>query len=124
VTPFDGDLEEYRRRVLSDRDGNSSSRSERSAKPVRNSDDRRNASAKRAEAKQLRDRVANAEAEVGRLTRELERLDAALADGGLFARDPAQAAALAKARASHAAALVRAEEDWLAAGTDLQSAMG
>jgi ATP-binding cassette subfamily F protein 3 len=124
VTPFDGDLDDYRRWVLFDRDDSSSSRSGRPARLVRNIDNRRNASAKRAGAKQLRNRLADAEAEVGRLTREIERLDAALADGDLFARDPAHAAALAKARASNAAALARAEEDWLAAGSELQSAMG
>jgi ATP-binding cassette, subfamily F, member 3 len=33
----------------------------------------------------------------------------------LFARDPAKAATLAKARADHASALAKAEEDWLEA---------
>ena len=42
---------------------------------------------------------------VARLTKEIARLDSALAEPGLFARDPAKAAAFAKARADHAAAL-------------------
>jgi ATP-binding cassette subfamily F protein 3 len=124
VTPFDGDLEDYRRRVLSDRDDSSANQHERPARPVLGMDNRQKASAKRAEAKQLRERLANAEAEVARLTREVQGLDAVLADGDLFSRDPAQAAALAKARSISAAALTRAEDDWLAAGAELQATMG
>jgi ATP-binding cassette subfamily F protein 3 len=47
-------------------------------------------------------------------------LDAALADGTLFARDPAKAAALSKSRAQAADALAQAEDEWLAAGVELQ----
>jgi ATP-binding cassette subfamily F protein 3 len=46
---------------------------------------------------------------------EIARIDAILTGSGLFARDPARAAALAKARADHAGALAQAEEDWLEA---------
>lgn len=63
-----------------------------------------------------------ADAEIGRLTNELERLDAALADGELFARDASRAAALAKARADAAEALAAAEEEWLAASAALETA--
>jgi ATP-binding cassette subfamily F protein 3 len=122
VHAFDGDLDDYRRRVLSDRsDGNGKTRA---PKPAPSQDNRRAAADKRAAAKPLRQRVSQAEAEVGRLTRELEKLDAALADGNLFARDPAKAAALAKTRAASAAALAQAEDDWLTAGAALQDATG
>jgi ATP-binding cassette subfamily F protein 3 len=46
-----------------------------------------------------------------------------LAEPGLFARDPAQAGAFAMARADHAAALARAEEDWLEASAAVEAAM-
>ena len=59
---------------------------------------------------------------MARLTREIEKLDAALADGTLFSRDPAKAAAMAKSRAEYADALAKAEEDWLAAGAALEAA--
>ena len=62
------------------------------------------------------------EAEIVRLSREIEKLDAALGDGGLFSRDPAKAAATAKSRAAFADALARAEEDWLDAGAALEAA--
>jgi ATP-binding cassette subfamily F protein 3 len=120
VTPFDGDLEDYRRHVLSDRDD--AGGDQRQAKPARSAGDRRASAARRAEAKPLRERVTRAEAEIARLAREIEKLDVTLADGALFARDPAQAAALAKTRAGHAAALAQAEEEWLAAGSELHAA--
>ncbi len=124
VTSFDGDLNDYRRRVLSDRDGSGDKgRAERTAKPPRDSSQRKNHGEKRAPAKPLRQRVERAEAEVARLSREIEKLDAALADGGLFSREPAKAAAMAKTRADNARALAKAEEDWLAAGAALEAAI-
>jgi ATP-binding cassette subfamily F protein 3 len=119
VTTFDGDLDDYRRRVLSDRDDSGDrGRAERAAKPPRHSGN----GEKRPAAKPLRQRVERAEAEVTRLTREIEKLDAALADGQLYTREPAKAAAIAKARSENASALAKAEEDWLAAGAALEAA--
>jgi ATP-binding cassette subfamily F protein 3 len=123
VTSFDGDLNDYRRRVLSDRDGSGDKgRTERTAKPPRDSSRLKNSGEKRAPAKPLRQRVERAEAEVTRLSGEIEKLDAALANGELFSREPAKAAAMAKTRADHARALAKAEEDWLAAGAALEAA--
>jgi len=119
VTPFDGDLDDYRRRVLSDRDD---SREDRPRKVARKDAKDGKGTAERIDKKPLRDRVTRAEAEMARLAREIEKFDAMLADGGLFARDPAKAAATAKSRADFAAALAKAEEDWLAAGTALEAA--
>jgi len=125
VTPFDGDLDDYRRRVLSDREGGSDSGSaKRNGKTPRDRTSRNAPAPRRADTKPLRARITRAEAEIARLTREIEALDAALADGSLFARDPAKAAAMTKVRADHADALAHAEEDWLAAGAALEAASG
>ena len=43
--------------------------------------------------------------------------------GWLFARDPVRAAELAKSRAEAAAALAQAEDEWIEASADLESAM-
>ena len=56
------------------------------------------------------------------LTAEIATIDAQLASG-LFARDPAKAAALSRSRAEASAALARAEEDWLAASSAYEDAM-
>ena len=123
VTTFDGDLGDYRRRVLTDRDGGGDARrAERNGKQPRNSDNRKGDTGRRPPAKPLRQRVVQAEAEMARLTREIEKLDAALASGELFTRDPGKAAAIARARSENASALAKAEEDWLAAGAALEAA--
>ena len=70
----------------------------------------------------MRKRVQKAEADIARLTKELEKLDATLADGSLFTRDAAKAAAIAKSRADTAAAIAVAEEEWLTASHALESA--
>jgi ATP-binding cassette subfamily F protein 3 len=124
VVSFDGDLDDYRRRVLSDRDDGAEPGNERPSQPARHSSGRKAAAMRRAEAKPLRDRISRAEAEIVRLTREIEKLDLALADGELFARDPVRAAAMAKMRSENADALAKAEEDWLAAGAALEAVTG
>ena len=70
----------------------------------------------------MRKRVTKAETELAQLTRQLHKLDATLADGTLFARDPARAAELSKTRANVVAAIAKAEEEWLAASEALQMA--
>ncbi|MEA2907019.1 MAG: ATP-binding cassette, subfamily er 3 [Alphaproteobacteria bacterium] len=127
VAPFDGDLDDYRRFVLSDRgaDRKDASRQSRSTDAPRagRADVRRAAAQLRVELAPLRRRIADADRAVKRLTDEIGRLDIALAQPGLFARDPDKAAALAKARAEAVAALARAEDDWLAASTEFEAAM-
>jgi ATP-binding cassette, subfamily F, member 3 len=115
AAPFDGDLDDYRKLVLADRGASSKSSDSRATATPRTgrADARRAAAEKRIELAPLRRRIAQAEAAVTRLTAEIARIDAALAEAGLFARDPARATALAKARADHAAALARSEEEWL-----------
>jgi ATP-binding cassette subfamily F protein 3 len=121
VAPFDGDLDDYRRRVLTDRsDTDAPAKSERAAKPQRD-EARRNNGERRSQTASLRQKVTKAEADMARLTREIEKLDAALASGELYASDPAKAAALAKTRSEHARVLAQAEEEWLAAGEALQA---
>jgi len=120
ITPFDGDLDDYVNLVLSERGGKSSP--EKAAQQPGRAQARRAAADKRAETAPLRKRLQKAEADIARLTKELEKLDTALSDGGLFARDAAKAAALSKARADAAAALAHAEEEWLEASHALENA--
>ncbi len=120
VTPFDGDLDDYVRFVLSDRSGKSTPA--KSGPQSDRAQARRAAAEKRAETAPLRKRVQKAESEIARLTAELEKLDSALAEGDLFTRDPTKAAALAKSRADTAAALAAAEEEWLVASHALELA--
>jgi len=63
-----------------------------------------------------------AEQAVARLSAEIATIDAELATD-LFARDPGKATELSKSRAKAANALARAEEDWLSASAEYESAM-
>ena len=120
VTPFDGDLDDYRRQVLSDRSSTNGGRTNQARGQKSNRRDRRGAADRRAETAPLRQQLARWEAEVARLNAEIARLDGVLADGSLFARDPSGAAALAKARSEAVTALANAEDQWLAAGAALE----
>jgi ATP-binding cassette subfamily F protein 3 len=109
VTAYDGDLDDYRRMVLSARGTRTSPRdradNERD-KPQRGKTERRGP---------LKQRISDAEAEIERISGIIAKIDTALALPDLFTRDPKQAAQLGKARASAAEALRRAEEAWLEA---------
>src|SRR5581483_9471122 len=112
VTSFDGDLDDYRRLVLSADAEKEQTREPRAQRESR-ADTRRAAAEKRAEAAPLRRRVSEAEAAMQHLSAEIASIDAALADGGLFTRDPSKAATLAKRRSDCVEALGRAEDAWL-----------
>jgi ATP-binding cassette subfamily F protein 3 len=130
VAPFDGDLDDYRDVVLGERgrgedlDKSSDPRPKEAGAPRGRVEVRRAAAEKRVEFAPLRRRIAQAEATIKRIGQEIAGLDAALAEPGLFARDPARAAGLAKARADAVKALARAEDDWLEASAAFESAMG
>ncbi|KPF93003.1 glycosyl transferase family 1 [Rhodopseudomonas sp. AAP120] len=121
VKPYDGDLDDYRRAVLSSRGG----------RPARDPKERGDggAAAKPAQprakkAVPLKQRIADAESEIERITGIIEKIDAALAIPDLFTRDPKQAAQLATARANAQAALHKAEEQWLEASAALDEPQG
>jgi ATP-binding cassette, subfamily F, member 3 len=122
VTPYDGDLDDYRRTVLSARGGRSNARDRGDS---RRGDDREKVQRNDWEKRQpLKRRISDAEAEIARISDIIAKIDAALALPDLFQRDPKQAAQLGKARASAAEALQRAEEEWLTASSEFDEATG
>ncbi|HZL60949.1 MAG TPA: ATP-binding cassette domain-containing protein, partial [Pseudolabrys sp.] len=121
VAPFDGDLDDYRRTVLAG-EGQGITVGSKSSARVDPVQARRAAADKRVETAPLRKRISQAELAIAQLTRQLAKLDVTLADGALFASDPARAAELAKTRARVVAAIAKAEEEWLAASTALETA--
>src|ERR1700758_1671087 len=115
VTAFDGDLDDYRRLVLSSR----GERNGRDRQAEERAPDRGKAEpARGAKRGSLKQKISNAEAEIERISGIIAKIDAALALPDIFTRDPKQAAQLTKARAGAAAALQRAEDEWLAASTE------
>src|SRR3954452_2668442 len=118
VTNFDGDLDDYRRMVLSARGMRSSPR-DRTGNGVEKA--QRTKTEKRLPLKQ---KISEAEAEIARINGIIAKIDTALALPDLFKRDPKQAAQLAKARAGAENALQRAEEEWLAVSSQFDEAAG
>jgi ATP-binding cassette subfamily F protein 3 len=122
VTPYDGDLDDYRRMVLSargmragSRDRGANERGNGREKPQRNKAEKR---------VPLKQKISDAEAEIARINGIISKIDVALALPDLFQRDPKQAAQLSKARAGAALALQRAEEEWLTASSSYDEATG
>jgi ATP-binding cassette subfamily F protein 3 len=121
VAPFDGDLNDYHRQVLSGEAQGITVGSKSTARPDP-VQARRAAADKRVETAPLRKRISQAEVVIAQLTRQLGKLDNTLADGELFAKDPVRAADLSKTRANVVAALAKAEEEWIAASSALETA--
>jgi ATP-binding cassette subfamily F protein 3 len=122
VTTYDGDLDDYRRMVLSARGMRTNSRD-------RGNNERGNGRDKPERAKPekrtpLKQRISEAEAEIERINGIIAKIDTALALPDLFTRDPKQAAQLSKARAGAESALKRAEEAWLEASSQYDAATG
>src|SRR6266850_1690804 len=107
VTTYDGDLDDYRRMVLSAPGMRTNSRD-------RGGNERANG----------RDKPQRNKAEIARINGIISKIDTALALPDLFKRDPKQAAQLSKARAGAESALQRAEEEWLAASSQYDEATG
>jgi ATP-binding cassette subfamily F protein 3 len=112
VEPFEGDLEDYKRFLLSGeepqvREEPSPKRSKEEA--------RREAAERRLKLKPLKEKIGIEERHIASLTAELAKLDAALADPLLFVHDPAKGSAVSKKRAEAKRKLDAAESRWVTA---------
>jgi ATP-binding cassette subfamily F protein 3 len=121
VSPYDGDLDDYRRLILSGEgsDTRKGARAKEEA-PKAGTESRKSSAQKRSELSALRKRVTTAEALTEKLHAQIEKLDATLAT--LFASDPVKASQLARERAEAAEKLSVAEEEWLNASAELEAA--
>jgi ATP-binding cassette subfamily F protein 3 len=122
VTSYDGDLDDYRRMVLSSRGLRTNSRDRGGSERANGRDKPQHARSEKQIP--LKQKISDAEAEIARINGIIAKIDAALAMPDLFKRDPRQAAQLGKARAGAASALQRAEEEWLAASSQYDEASG
>ena len=120
VTPFDGDLEDYQRMILSKtaEPERAAARDTQSSKAVQ----RREAAGKRQALKPLKQAMEKSEREVTALHGEIETIDAQLAAPGLFVKDPAKGEALSKKRAEIGRALAAAEARWIEAAERYEAA--
>jgi len=125
VAPFEGDLDDYRRFLLTG-DNAPTRRVEADAAPkekVSKEESRRSAAEKRATLKPLKDKITAAESQIATLTAELTKLDKVLADPLLFTKDPAKATSVSKKRADAARKLEAAEKSWVSASEAYETAM-
>jgi ATP-binding cassette subfamily F protein 3 len=118
VRPFDGDLEDYRRRLL-DRSAPSPSAAAAPAGNSRRAERQRQAEA-RARLAPLREAARAAERELERLGAAHAALAAKLADGATYDLSGDEIAALMKGEAELKAAIEAAERRWLAAAEALE----
>ncbi|HUN97715.1 MAG TPA: ABC-F family ATP-binding cassette domain-containing protein [Bradyrhizobium sp.] len=119
VTNYEGDIDDYRRMILSARGSRSGTRDGNAARDNGVDKPQRGRTVRRGPLKQ---RISQAEAEIARISEIIAKIDTALALPDLFTRDPKQAAQLSKARVGAADALQRAEEEWLEASSAYEDA--
>jgi ATP-binding cassette subfamily F protein 3 len=124
VTPYDGDIDDYRRLVLGRADGTEPAEARpRAEQPcVSQKDQRREAAQRREALAPLRKKIRRQEELVERLRKEIATLDGQLATPDLYQSDPDKAAALAKERAEKVHAFARAESAWLDLSEELEAA--
>lgn len=122
VKPFDGDMDDYRQLVLSgELEPQRRSDKPQNAAPSR-TDERRAAAERRVALAPLRKKLEGIETRMAKLTEVIDKVDAALADGSAFLKDPAKATELSKMRAEAAATLAGLEEEWLSLSGEIEEA--
>ncbi|MDF1607213.1 ABC-F family ATP-binding cassette domain-containing protein [Hoeflea sp. YIM 152468] len=110
VSTFDGDLEDYRQEVVgSSGKGKKSGDSDGGSK----SEKRKQAAQARAGLAPMKKKIKDFEALVERLSKQIQSLDAELANPDQFADAPYKIAQKTKQRGERAAELAKAEEEWL-----------
>ena len=114
VKPFEGDLDDYRRYILSDaaKPKKAGKGSGKSSEPA----------PKRLDVGALKKKVTQLEELMASCRAEIARIDAELEAGGGFPGKPQKAAALGAKRAECERAMSEAEEQWLEASASLEEA--
>ncbi len=123
VKTFEGDMEDYRGLIVQ------SGKRDDKDKPAANGDtankaDQRKANAdRRAQFAPLKKKINEIESLTAKLNKQIQLLDAELADPALYEKSPAKAAEKAKLRAMAADKLNEAEEQWLELSAEYEEAM-
>jgi ATP-binding cassette subfamily F protein 3 len=121
VKNFDGDMDDYRRFVLSgevEPTVKARPEEERAAK----NEDRKAAAERRQAAAPLRKKLHSLEIRIDKLGTAIKKIDSALSGGRAYEENAAKASELARMRAEAAVALESAEEEWLEVSGALEAA--
>ncbi len=124
VSPFEGDMEEYRSLIVSSgKKKDEKDKPEPVADQASKADQRKLAAERRASLAPLRKKINDIEAETKKLEKLIAALDAELGDPALYEKSPAKAADKVKQRGEAAAKLSAAEEQWLELSAEYEEAM-
>jgi ATP-binding cassette subfamily F protein 3 len=118
VSPFEGDLDEYRDIVV----GAPKKRREKDEPAASAPEPAKAEPAKRTNPAVLRKKVDDLQTMMAKIERLIQGIDTELADPELYAKNPARAADLTKARANAEKKLAETEEEWLLLSEELESA--
>ena len=120
VSPYDGDLDEYAKLIVSGR--NSSTKAEVAAAKLTLVEEKKPVPKQRVPLGPIRKRIEQLEAQIAKFNDLLKRVDKALAQPGLYRDDPQRAAQYSRNRAEVMAKISADEEAWLAATAELEEA--
>jgi ATP-binding cassette subfamily F protein 3 len=120
VEPFDGDLDDYRRFLLTG--DNAPTRRDEPAPKIKKEEVRRDAAEKRKALRPLKEKVDLAEHQIAELNKEIAKYDRALADPLIFTQDRAKATAVSKKRVEAQRKLEAAETRWIAVNEEYEAA--
>ncbi len=112
VTPFDGDMDDYRRLLLDER---RPAAAKAKAPKLTKAEERKAAADRRAQVTPLKRAMDDAEKRVAKLHADLAKADAALNDPDLYDKVPSRVTIVTKKRADIARELEAAESAWLEA---------
>jgi ATP-binding cassette subfamily F protein 3 len=124
VTPYDGDLDDYRKLLLERRrNAKRDGKEERKAMSAAQREAaRRSAADIRASLAPLRKTIAATEQDMAKIASEIAKLDAKLADPELYTGPAAKVTEIQTARGAAATRLAATEQKWLEATTQLEAA--
>ncbi|ARQ57688.1 MULTISPECIES: ABC-F family ATP-binding cassette domain-containing protein [Rhizobium] len=122
VTAFEGDMDEYRDLIVA-----SGKKKEEKLQPADDAtskaDQRKLNAERRASLTPLKKKINEIESLTAKLEKQIQALDAELANPALYEKTPAKAAEKAKQRGEAAAKLAAAEEEWLMLSSEYEEAM-
>ena len=120
--PYDGDLNDYRRLLLSNRNNPDSTEKEKVSNGEANqtTEKRRSAAEKRKEQAPLRRKIQAAERDMDKIRERIGKIDEMLADPELYAKFPEKGAKLSKDRSDLATLLDKIEEKWLEMSEEIE----
>ncbi|MCJ8053531.1 ABC-F family ATP-binding cassette domain-containing protein [Shinella curvata] len=123
VKTFDGDMEEYRSLIVQSPKKDDKDKAASTGDTANKADQRKANADRRAQFAPLKKKINEIESLTAKLQKQIQLLDAELADPTLYEKSPAKAAEKAKLRSMAVDKLNDAEEQWLELSAEYEEAM-